>query len=93
MGIQQMNHEMRRQIRSHIIHACDKLDIVLSENTIENMIAARISELTAEVVSGHSPGYINWEDKVKVAHKAEIEGMNKFREKAIKMAGKLISEE
>ena len=58
------DHDIRRTIHAHIVAAGSKQGIVLASNVIENLINARIKEISETIAVGGSSPMVDWDQIV-----------------------------
>lgn len=77
MSYRIMNHEMRREIRSHVEASAKKQGLVLEQHTIENLINQRVQAIGREIATGQ-PQFVDWDGITRRAFNEQQEGKEQF---------------
>ena len=84
MSYRIMNHEMRREIRSHIESSARKQSFTLEQHTIENLINKRVQAIGKEMATG-TTGFVDWDGITRRAYQDQQEGKEQLAELGSKL--------
>lgn len=76
---------MLTEIRQHIYQSCNKQNIFLANNVVENLIRKRLEDIGTEMATGKRARWVDWDSLVKQAWVEQEQSRQKFATLAEKL--------